>query len=142
MWVHPCFSNSVPHVLIVLLGWFYGWAVSGCTGILLFGITSRFKIACRILVKFPFSFFSMHFVSIHVVHPYSSIDTATACKKFCFILSDRSDFYMINNLSIAIHVFARQIFTLFSVDGTLLPRYMNLFTNFGGQPFNENFTNI
>ena len=35
-----------------------------------------FSIARSILVQFPFSFFSIRFVSIHVVHhPYSRIDT-------------------------------------------------------------------
>ena len=36
-----------------------------------------------ILVKFPSSFFSVRFVSVHVVHPYSRIDT-TALGKNAF----------------------------------------------------------
>ena len=50
-----------------------------------------FNIARSILVQLPSSFFSIHLVSIHVVHPYSSMDTTEAWKKLCFILSDRSD---------------------------------------------------
>ena len=51
----------------------------------------------------------------------------TAWKKSCFILPDRSDFYMINNLSIAIHRFARCVMTSLSVDEILLPMYSILF---------------
>ena len=39
-----------------------------------------FNIACSILVKLPSSFFSIRLISIHVVHPYSSIDTNVAWK--------------------------------------------------------------
>ena len=35
------------------------------------------------------TFFFMCFVCVHVVHPYSSMDTATAWKNSRFILSDR-----------------------------------------------------
>ena len=45
------------------------------------------------------------------MHPYSRIDTTVTWKKLRFILSDRSDFRMIDNLSIAVHVFARRIYT-------------------------------
>ena len=38
-------------------------------------------------------FFSSRFVSVHVVHPYSSIDVTAAWKKLRFILSVRSDFH-------------------------------------------------
>ena len=88
-----------------------------------------FNIAHSILVQFLSCFFSMHLVNIHVVNPYSRIDTTTGWKKSCFILSDRSDFHMIDSLSI-VHAFARHILTSLSIDGILLPRYMNLFTNF------------
>ena len=69
-----------------------------------------FKIDCNILLLFPFNFFSVHFVSFSMIHLYSGIDIAIAWKKSRFILSTRSDFRMIDNLSIAIHVFARQIY--------------------------------
>ena len=94
-----------------------------------------FNITCSILVQSPSSFFSMHFVSIHVVHPYSSIDTTAAWKKYYFILSDRSNFHIINKLLIAVHAFARRILTSLSVDEILLSRYVNLSTNFRGLLF-------
>ena len=74
----------------------------------------------------------MCFVSIHEVHPYSSMDTATAWKKSCFILSDRSDFHLIDNQSIAFHAFIRHMITSLSVDEMSLPRYGNWSTNFRG----------
>ena len=49
--------------------------------------------------------------------------------KIC-VLSDKSDF-----LSIAVHAFASRILISFSVDEALLPRYVNLFTNFREPPF-------
>ena len=42
-------------------------------------------------------------------------------KKLRFILSDESDFDIINNLSIAVYAFASRILMSFSVDETLLP---------------------
>ncbi len=44
---------------------------------------------------------------------------------------------MINCLSVAVHAFCMCIWTSFSVDETLPPRYMNWTTNFSRLPFNE-----
>ena len=93
-----------------------------------------FKTAQSILVKFPSSFFSMCFVRIQVVHPYSRTNTETVWKKSCLIFSERSDLHRINNLSIEVCVFTRHMLTLLSVDEILLPRYVNWFTNFRGLP--------
>ena len=49
---------------------------------------------------------------------------ATAWKKSCFILSQRSDFHMINSLSIWVCAFLMQMLTSLSVDEILLPRYV------------------
>ena len=81
-----------------------------------------FKIACSILVLLPSSFFSSRFVSVHVVHPYSSIDVTAAWKKLHFILSVRSDFNIIDSQLIAVHAFINLVSMSFSVDLTLLPR--------------------
>ena len=48
--------------------WPYSWCLVGCCR------QDLFKIARSILVSLPSSFFSSHFVRVHVVHPYSSID--------------------------------------------------------------------
>ena len=55
-----------------------------------------FNMAHSILVQLPSSFFSRHLVSVHVVNPYSSMDTTTARKTLHFILLDRSDFHMMS----------------------------------------------
>ena len=98
-------------------------------------LLGKFSIALIILEQFPSSFFSMHFVGVHIVHPYSCIETTAAWKKFRFILPDRSDIHMIDDLSIAIHDFAWCILTSLSVDETLLPRYVYLSTNSTGLLF-------
>ena len=95
-----------------------------------------FKTVCSIFVKFLSNFFSMHFISIQVVHLYNSTETTTAWKKSSFIFSERADFHMINNLSIAVHAFTMHILILLSVDEILLPRYMNWSTDFRDLPLN------
>ena len=72
----------------------------------------------------------MGLVCVHVVHLYSSIDTATVWKKFYFILSDGSDFHIIDAKSIPFHAFAWRIVISLSVDEILLPKYVKLSTNF------------
>ena len=43
----------------------------------------------------------MRFVNVHVVYPYSSIETVSAWKISRLILSDTSDFHLMNSPSIA-----------------------------------------
>ena len=62
-------------------GWSYSCCFVGCC------LHELFNIACSILVLLPSSFFSICLVSIHVVHPYSSINMTAAWKKLHFILS-------------------------------------------------------
>ena len=64
----------------------------------------------------------MCFVSAHVVHPYSSIDTKAAWKKLRFNLSIKSDFYMTDSLCIFVHGFASRVLKSVLVDETKLPR--------------------
>ena len=96
--------------------WPYSWCLVGCCR------QDLFNIAHRILVSLASSFFSSRFVSVQVMHQYSSIDTTAAWKKLCFILSVRSDFHMIDSLLIAVHAFISCVLMSFSVDETLLPR--------------------
>ena len=46
----------------------------------------------------------------------------------------RSDFHIIDSLSIAVHAFVSLVSMSFSVDSTLLPRYVNLSTSLSGVP--------
>ena len=85
-----------------------------------------FNTGRSILVQLPSSFFSIHFVSVSVVHPYSRTDTTTSWKKSCFILSDELHVHMIYNISIAVYDFARSILMSLSIDDTQQPRYVNL----------------
>ena len=88
-------------LIVFVMGgrWLYSWGFLGCC------LLDLFKIARSILVQLPSSFFSIRLVSVHVVHPYSNIDTTAAWKKLCFILSVRSDFHMTDSLLIAAHTF-------------------------------------
>ena len=108
--------------------WPYSWWLVGCCR------QDLFKIARSILVLLPSSFLSSRFVSVHVVYPYSSIDTTAAWKKLRFILSVRSDFHMIDSLLMAVHAFVNRVSMSISVDETLLPRYVNLSTSLRGVP--------
>ena len=60
--------------LIFVMGgrWPYSWCLVGCY------LQDLFNITRSILVYLPSSFFSSRFVSVQVVHPYSSIDTTAA----------------------------------------------------------------
>ena len=58
-----------------------------------------------------------------------------AWKKLRFILSVRSDFHITDSLSMAVHCFASSVSMSVSVNETLLPRLVNLSTNFRDLPF-------
>ena len=108
--------------------WPYSCGFVGCC------FQNLFNIAYSICVQFPFSFFSICFVTVHV-DPYSSTDTTTAWKKFHLNLSDRSDFHITHCQLLAAHAFTKCILTSFSVDETQLPRYMKVSTDFMKLPF-------
>ena len=105
-------------LIIIVMGgrWPYSCSFVKCCLQDLFSIAR--SNSCIIAVKL----FSIRLVSVHVVHPYSSIDTTVASKKLRFILLVRSDFHMTDSLSIAVHAFASHVLMSFSVDETLLPR--------------------
>ena len=89
-----------------------------------------FNIARSILSQLPSSCFSIRFVSVHVVHPYWNIDTTGSWRKWRFILSDMPVFHVIDNQSIVVLAFPRSNLILLSVDETLLPKYVNMSTNY------------
>ena len=72
-----------------------------------------FNTTCSILVQLPSSFLPICLVSIHVVHPYSSIDIDHCLEKLHFILSDRSDFHNTDSLSIAVQAFDSHVLISF-----------------------------
>ena len=77
-----------------------------------------FNIARGILVYGPTCFFSRCLVWVHVIHPYSSIDTTAAWKKQRSILSVRYDFNMPDRLWLAVHPFPSSVLMPSSVDET------------------------
>ena len=101
-----------------------------------------FNNARSILVLLPSNFFSICFLSVHIMHPYSSIDTTAAWKKMHFILSIRSDYHMTDSLSLAVPAFASHVLMCFSVDETLLPRLVILSTSFKSQPLSVEMSSL
>ena len=79
--------------------WPYSLCLVGCCR------QDLFNIALNILGQLPSSFFSSRLVSVHVVHPYSSIDTTAAWKKLRFLLSVRSDSFMYIYIYIYINIY-------------------------------------
>ena len=67
---------SLVHLICMVLEMGGRWPCSCCfVGCCFQGFFNRVR---SILVQFLSSFFSLHLVSAHVVHPYSKIDIATA----------------------------------------------------------------
>ena len=56
------------------------------------------------------------------------MDLTAAWMKLRFILSDKSVISMVDNLSIAVHAIVSRILMSFSVDETVFPMSVNLFT--------------
>ena len=109
--------------------WLYSHCIVGCC------FLDLLNIAHRILVQLPSSFFSICLISVQVVHLCYGMNAQPLLGKSCYILSYRSDFHMTDSLSIADHAFTSRKLMSFSVDETLLPRWVNLFTSFWEPPF-------
>ena len=58
---------------------------------------------------------------------HTAVSTRPLLGRNRLILSVRSDFHMTDSLSIAVHAFVSRVSMSFSVDETLLPRYVNQF---------------
>ena len=112
-----CMSASSTLDIFVMSGrWLCSCCFLGCS------LQNLFSMAHSILALLSSSFFSIRLASVHVVHPYSSMDTSATWKKLPFILSVRSDFLMTDILSLAGHTFTSRVLMSFSVHETLLPR--------------------
>ena len=96
--------------------WPYSCCFMGCC------LQDLFNTACNILAQLLLSFFSTRLVSVHVVYPYSSIDTTASWKKMRLILSGRPDFHMTDCLLKAVHAFVSRVLMSFSVVETPLLR--------------------
>ena len=80
------------------------------------------QILDAVLVSFPSGIFFILFIQVFVMHPYCN-----TWKKSHFILSKRSDFHVIDNLSMVVQAFLLNMLTSLSADEILLPRYDLLF---------------
>ena len=107
----------------IVLWWEAGGRIVGA----LCGVAAR---ACSILLATFLC--NWHLASSPAVLLASKwcIYTTAAWKKLRYILSVRFDFHMINSLSIAVYAFVSCVSMSFSVDETLLPRWVNLSTSF------------
>ena len=94
-----CLVHLTWIVFVIGGKWQYSCCFVGCC------LQDLINTTRNIAVMFLSSFFSLRLVSVHVVHPYSSVDTTAAWKKLRFILSVRSDFHMTDSLLIAVHDF-------------------------------------
>ena len=112
-------------LILIVLEMSGRWPYSCC--FVRFFIHDLLSMACSILVQFESSFFFIRLVNVYLGYLY------TFWK--CFILLDRSDFHMTENLSIAVHAFASHVLISFSVDEMLLLWLMNLSTSFRESPF-------
>ena len=71
----------------------------------------------------------IYLLLVQMIQPRCN-DIGRVCKNSRLVLSGRSNFYMVDNLSIAVHALSRRMLTSFSVGKTLLPRNMNCSINF------------
>ena len=129
----PACLNRLILIVFLMGGWCpYSCCFVGCC------FQDLFNTARGVLVQLPSSFLSILLVSVHVVHPYSDIDTMiTWKKKLLFILSDSSDIQLTDSLSNVLHAFASYVLISFSIDETLLSRKVNLSTSFRDPLFSE-----
>ena len=102
--------------------WWWWWEMGGGWSYSCCFLVCCFHVTHSILMQLPSCFFSIRFVSVHVVHPYSRHDTTATWKKLRFILSERLEFHIIDNLSIAGNALVSRILMSLSVDEILLPR--------------------
>ena len=87
-----CFVRLIWMVFEIGGWWLYSCCFVGCC------FQDVINIARSILAQLPSSLFSILFVSVNVVHLSNRTDTTAAWKKMRFILSDRSDFHVTDNL--------------------------------------------
>ena len=122
--VHLYFPDTAQHVLFIFLRWFVRREVSGRIILVLQNVAFRIcpKQDVELLRNSRLVFFCKHFVRIQEVLPCSSTYTATGWKKYPFILSERSDFHMIDNQSIAVYTLPMRMLTFLSVDVISLSR--------------------
>ena len=90
--------------------------------------------------QFPCRFVLKRFIKVLMVQPCNSTVTARAWKNSRFISSERLDFHMVDNLSIAVHAFPMRMLTSLSVDEILEPMYVKSSTDYSALSFKVEMT--
>ena len=117
-------------VLLVSLGRFVKWWISGCIVTVLWVAASRICSKQLAASMCSSSCFSKSFVKVQVLQPCNSTDMATTTwKKYHVILLEWFDFVMVDNQLIAIQAFPIRMLTSLSVNEILLPSYVKWYTN-------------
>ena len=82
LFLHQCLTLLVLMWMDFEIGckWLYRCCFIGCC------FQDLFNIVCTILLQFLSRFFSICFVTVHIVHPYSRIDTIAPWKKLAFYM--------------------------------------------------------
>ena len=99
-------------------------------------LQNLFKTACSMLGSYHLAF-SPNILLKSKWCSHTVVLTTTDWKNSHLIQSERSDFNMVDNLSMTVHALPICMLTLLSVDEILLLRYMNRSDNFRGLLFNE-----
>ena len=112
------------------------WPYSCCFVVCCFQDLFKYHF-CVVPIQLLFFFFflSKPVVGIQVLQPYCSTDMATTWKK-SILFYQRSNFHVIDNVSVAVHVFPIRVLISLSVDEIVPPGYGNCSSNFRGWPFN------
>ena len=119
-----CLANLVRLILMISemgFRWLY------CCCFVGYCFQYLFNMASSILMKLPSSFFTVHLLSVLMVHPYSSINMNPDWKKNAFLFYRMG---LTDNVSIAVHAFGSYVLISFTGDKTLLLRWVYFSTSF------------
>ena len=124
--------SSDQHVLFVLLGWFVKWEYVAVELLFCKLMLPGYVQKCYVQFLSSFRLSFSPCVSFESRWPIHSVVPTQLLlgKKPRLILSERSDFHLIENLLITFLAFPIHMLRSFSVDDILLPTYMNWSTNF------------
>ena len=109
-----CLAHLIWRVCEMRGKWPYSCCFVGCC------FQDLFKSTYSIIVQLPFSFFSKHF--LQVFQPYDSF-SQLQLGRIPVLFYWRSDFHMVNNLSIIVHSLPMCMLALLSVDEILLLKH-------------------
>ena len=119
-------SKTAWHLVFIEPGWFMRWEVSGHTAVVLLNAASR--VCLRQPAVSLCSFYAAFSPSVSIKIKrcnYSAVLTRLQRGRNPILFYQRLYFHIIDNLSIAVHIFPMRMFTSLSADKILLLRYIN-----------------